>query len=80
MVLPECATLPRNNATIDSDPGTRAIESDPPSCFLDAFPNEALGIVLRYFSGLPKVKYWEPYIPLETIIELYGVKATWESS
>jgi len=40
---------------------------------MDSFPREILDNVLRFFSRQPQAKDWVPHIPLETIIELYGI-------
>jgi len=44
-----------------------------PKFFLDSFPKEILENVLRFFSRLPRAEDWVPHIPLDSIIELYGV-------
>lgn len=41
-------------------------EKNSPAFYLDAFPEQVLGNVLR-------VRNWVPHIPLESIIELYDV-------
>lgn len=47
--------------------------SNAPAFFLDSFPKEVLDNVLRFFSRLPEASDWVPHIPVEAVIELYGV-------
>lgn len=59
---------------IETGAGINAYENESHSCFLDTFPTEVLNNVLRFFSRLPTEKDWVPHVPLENIIELYGVR------
>ena len=57
----------RTGANGDAD------EGDAPTFFLDAIPVDVLDSVLRFFSRLPEAEDCVPHIPVESIIELYGV-------
>lgn len=62
------------NSISESGGAASSAETKSLSFFLDTFPTGVLDNVLKFFSNCPKVKHWTPHIPLESIIELYGVK------
>jgi len=45
-----------------------------PTFFLDSFPSEVLDNVVRFLSLMPNAKFWEPYVDLFQLEELFAVR------
>jgi len=71
--LPERGAPPTKKARTEADAGYRSDMDTSPSLFLDTFSKEVLDNILRFFSRVPQARDWVRSIPLQSIVELYGV-------